>query len=84
MFSNKSLSYWGIPVILNIIYIRQKNTGSVKYMPPPDRYKQVINTALNREISKISDTHKSVAPIGKAEPSKVPAQYLRMWCKQPC
>ena len=39
-------------------------------------YEQVINTALNRELSEIPDARKSVAPIDKAEASKVLAQYL--------
>ena len=30
-------------------------------------YEQVINTALNRELSEITDARKSVAPIDKAE-----------------
>ena len=42
----------------------------------PGLYEQVINTALNRELSEISDARKSVAPIDKAEASKVLAQYL--------
>ena len=42
----------------------------------PGLYEQVINTALNRELSKIPDARKSVAPIDKAEASKVLAQYL--------
>ena len=45
-------------------------------MLPPGLYEQVINTALNRELSEIPDTRKSVAPINKAEASKVLAQYL--------
>ena len=45
-------------------------------MLPPGIYKQVINTALNRELSEIPDARKSVAPIDKAEASKVLAQYL--------
>lgn len=43
---------------------------------PPGLYEQVINTALNRELSEIPDARKSVAPIDKAEASKVLAQYL--------
>ena len=43
---------------------------------PPGLYEQVINTALNRELSEISDARKSVAPIDKAEASKVLARYL--------
>lgn len=45
-------------------------------MLPPGLYEQVINTALNRELSEISDARKSVAPIDKAEASKVLARYL--------
>ena len=45
-------------------------------MLPPGIYEQVINTALNRELSEIPDARKSVAPIDKAEASKVLAQYL--------
>lgn len=45
-------------------------------MLPPGLYEQVINTALNRELSEISDARKSVVPIDKAEASKVLAQYL--------
>lgn len=39
-------------------------------------YEQVINSALNSELSKISEARKAVAPIDKAEASKVLAQYL--------
>ena len=42
----------------------------------PGLYEQVINNALNRELSDIPETRKSVAPIDKAEASKVLAQYL--------
>ena len=45
-------------------------------MLPPCLYEQVINTALNRELLEIPDARKSVAPIDKAEASKVLAQYL--------
>ena len=45
-------------------------------MLSPGLYEQVINTALNRELSEIPDARKSVAPIDKAEASKVLAQYL--------
>lgn len=44
-------------------------------MLPPGLYEQVINTALNRELSEIPKARKSVAPIDKAEASKVLAQY---------
>ena len=33
-------------------------------------YEQIINTALNRELSEIPNARKSVAPIDKAEASK--------------
>ena len=39
-------------------------------------YERVINNALNRELSEIPDARKSVAPIDRAEASKVLAQYL--------
>ena len=42
----------------------------------PGLYEQVINAALNRELSEIPDARKLVAPIDKAEASKVLAQYL--------
>ena len=45
-------------------------------MLSPGLYEQVINIALNRELSEIPDARKSVAPIDKAEASKVLAQYL--------
>ena len=45
-------------------------------MLPPGLYEQVINTALNRELSEIPNTRKLVAPIDKAEASRVLAQYL--------
>ena len=45
-------------------------------MLPPGLYEQVINSALNRELSEIPEARKSVAPIDKAEASKVLAQYL--------
>ena len=45
-------------------------------MLPPGLYEQVINTALNRALSEIPEARKSVAPIDKAEASKVLAQYL--------
>ena len=56
-------------------------------MLSPGIYEQIINTALNRELSEIPDARKSFAPIDKAEASKVLAQYLadvvqkawRMW-----
>ena len=42
----------------------------------PGLYEQVINNALNRELSEIPDARKSFAPIDTAEASKVLAQYL--------
>ena len=45
-------------------------------MLPPGLYEQVINTALNRELSAVPDARKSVAPIDRAEASKVLSQYL--------
>ena len=45
-------------------------------MLPPGLYEQVINTALNSELSEIPDARKLVAPIDKAEASKILAQYL--------
>ena len=45
-------------------------------MLPSGLYEQVINTALNRELSAVPDARKSVAPIDKAEASKVLSQYL--------
>ena len=45
-------------------------------MLPPGLYEQVINTALNCELVEIPEARKSVAPIDKAEASKILAQYL--------
>ena len=45
-------------------------------MLPPGLYEQVINTALNRELSDIPEERKFLAPIDRAEASKVLAQYL--------
>lgn len=42
----------------------------------PGLYEQVINNALNRELSEIPEARKAVAPIDKAEASKVLTQYL--------
>ena len=39
-------------------------------------YEQVINNALTGELAEIPEARKSVAPIDKAEASKVLAQYL--------
>ena len=38
--------------------------------------KQVIHTALSRELSEIPDARKLIAPIDQAEASKLLAQYL--------
>lgn len=45
-------------------------------MLPPGLYEQIVNTALNCELSEIPDARKSVAPIDNAEASKVLAQCL--------
>ena len=45
-------------------------------MLQPGLYEQVINNALSSELSEIPEARKSVAPIDKAEASKVLAQYL--------
>ena len=42
----------------------------------PGLYEQVINNALTCELAEIPEARKSVAPIDKAEASKVLAQYL--------
>ena len=42
----------------------------------PGLYEQVINNALTRELAEIPEARKTVAPIDKAEASKVLAQYL--------
>ena len=39
-------------------------------------YEQVINNKLSSELSEIPEARKAVAPIDKAEASKVLAQYL--------
>ena len=39
-------------------------------------YEQVINSQLSSELSEIPEARKAVAPIDKAEASKVLAQYL--------
>ena len=41
-------------------------------------YEQVINNALTSELSEIPEARKAVAPIDKAEASKVLAQYDMM------
>ena len=45
-------------------------------MLQPGLYEQIINNALNSELSEIPDARKSVVPIDKAEASKVLARYL--------
>ena len=50
--------------------------GRVDFMLSPGLYEQIINTALKHELSEVPDARKSVAPIDKAEASKVLAQYL--------
>ena len=47
-----------------------------KTMLHPGLYEQVINNALTGELAEIPEARKSVAPIDKAEASKVLAQYL--------
>ena len=42
----------------------------------PGLYEQVINNALESELSEIPEARKSTAPIDTAEASKVLAQYL--------
>ena len=42
----------------------------------PGLYEQVINNALNRELSEVPEARKSTAPIDTAEAAKVLAQYL--------
>ena len=39
-------------------------------------YDQVINSQLSSELSELPEARKAVAPIDKAEASKVLAQYL--------
>ena len=46
----------------------------------PGLYEQVINNALTRELAEIPEARKAVAPIDKAEASKVLAQYLIVLC----
>lgn len=45
-------------------------------MLQPGLYEQVINQALNNELSEVSEARRSTAPIDKAEASRVLAQYL--------
>ena len=42
----------------------------------PGLYEQVISNALASELAEIPEAYKSVAPIDKAEASKVLTQYL--------
>ena len=42
----------------------------------PGLYEQVINNALDRELADVPEARKAVAPIDRAEASKVLAQYL--------
>ena len=42
----------------------------------PGLYEQVINSTLNSELSTIPEARKAIAPIDKAEASKMLAQYL--------
>lgn len=49
---------------------------SVKDMLSPGLYEQIINQALNSELSEIPEACKSITPIDRAEASKVLAQYL--------
>ena len=48
----------------------------MKDMLSPGLYEQIINQALNSELSEIPEACKSIAPIDRAEASKVLAQYL--------
>ena len=48
----------------------------MKYRQPLGLYEQVINDALTVKLAEIPDARKSVAPIDKAETSKVRVQYL--------
>ena len=45
-------------------------------MLKPGLYEQVINDQLTSELSSIPEARKAIAPIDKAEASKVLAQYL--------
>ena len=48
----------------------------------PGLYEQVINNALTGELAEIPEARKAVAPIDKAEASKVLAQYLETWFRR--
>ena len=50
--------------------------GREKDMLTSGLYEQIINTALNHDLSELLDACKSVAPIDKAEASRVLRQYL--------
>ena len=65
--ANPSLWDFRIAVILSTIYILKAKIGSVNDMLSPGIYEQIINTALNRELSEIPVARKSVVPIDKAE-----------------
>ena len=67
---------YGILIILKIRYFYKNSMESVKDMLSPGLYEQIINQALNSELSEIPEACKSIAPIDRAEASKVLAQYL--------
>ncbi len=45
-------------------------------MLKPGLYEQVINTVISSELSVVQEARKAIAPIDKAEASKILAQYL--------
>ena len=45
----------------------------------PGLYEQVINNALTGELAEIPEARKSVAPIDKAEASKVKRAWITCW-----
>lgn len=53
-----------------------KNVKGLIYMLNPGLYEQVINNAISSELSSIPEARKNIAPIDKAEASKVLSQYL--------
>ena len=55
--------------------MRLRIQGAVT-MLHPGLYEQVINQDLTSELAKVPEACKAVAPIDKAEASKVLAQYL--------
>ena len=67
---------YGILIILKIRYFYKNSMESVKDMLSPGLYEQIINQALNSELSEIPEACKSIAPIDRAEASKALAQYL--------